>query len=221
MDNDSDGLAVGDERNADRGAFPEQVRATQVRAAPGMGVDASAAKGPTLLGRKDLVGADRCPIRRPTRARVRGSAEQGDAAGGAGKQPAQALRDEAKDLFARGAGLEQTAEFADLSDFVSLAAGIVEQAADFLMDAVSCVCAALRWAISCCWWNWVRASRKVKAISDAAIATLARVSPCACFQRSISKFVHDKHGDQDQIGAEEAEEIRWLRRGCGSGTGPR
>ncbi|MGA9504560.1 MAG: hypothetical protein WBV31_08975, partial [Terriglobales bacterium] len=64
---------------------------------------------------------------------VSGCAEQGDAAGRTGEKAAQTLRDETKDLFAGGASLEKASEFADLGDFGSLLAGIVEESADSLV----------------------------------------------------------------------------------------
>src|SRR5258708_26076444 len=52
-------------------------------------------------------------------------------------------------------------------------------------EAVSCFGAALRLAISCCWWNWVRARRRVRGRREAAAATSVRISPYACFQPFI------------------------------------
>ena len=97
-----------------------------------MSMDGSTAKGPAFFRREDLVGATDTPLggRHDT---VLGDAEQGDATGGTRKQAAQALRHEAKDFFPGGAGLEEASKFADLGDFGSLAAGIVEQATDLLV----------------------------------------------------------------------------------------
>ena len=128
----SGGEAIGDERNADRRTFPEQVRATRIGASAGVDMDASAAKRPTLFGGEDLVGGADAPFGDGLDP-VPGGAAQCDATRSAGKQTAQTLRNEAKDFFPGGAGLEQASEFADLRDFVSLAAGIGEQASDFLV----------------------------------------------------------------------------------------
>jgi hypothetical protein len=97
-----------------------------------MSMDAPAAQSPALLGREDLIRGTDAPFGDGLDA-VLGGAKQRDAAGSAGKQTTQALRDEAKNLVSGSAGLKETPEFADLGDFGRLAAGIGEQATDLLV----------------------------------------------------------------------------------------
>jgi hypothetical protein len=67
--------AVGDKRNADRRAFAKQMRATRFGASTGMNMGGTAAKSPTLFGRKDLVGGADPPLSDGLGA-VSGGAEQ-------------------------------------------------------------------------------------------------------------------------------------------------
>src|SRR5277367_5176209 len=96
-------------------------------------MSASAAKCPTLIGRENVVsGEEHPPFGRRLEA-VPGRAEKRNAPGEAGKEAAQALRYQAKDFFASGAGMKDAAQFADLSDLGGLPPGIFEQAANSLM----------------------------------------------------------------------------------------
>src|SRR5260370_23666557 len=97
-----------------------------------MRMGATAPKSPTLVGREDPICGTDSPFRGGREAVFRGG-EQRDGAGGAWKQTAQALRNQAKDFFAGSAGLKEASEFANLSNFGSLAAGIVEQVTDLLV----------------------------------------------------------------------------------------
>ena len=128
---DSSGKTVGDGRNADRWAFSEQVRATRVGGSAGMDVDGAAAKRPTLFGGEDLVRGTDTPFGDGLDA-VPGFAAQCDATRSAREQTAQALGNEAKNFFTRGASVEEASQFADLGDFRGLAVGVGEQAADLL-----------------------------------------------------------------------------------------
>jgi hypothetical protein len=64
---------------------------------------------------------------------VPGGAEHGERSGSAGKEPAHTFGDNAEGFIARGAGLEQTAEFADLSDSTRLSARFFQQSANRLI----------------------------------------------------------------------------------------
>src|SRR6202051_266347 len=188
------------------------MRGTRVTACTKMNMCASAANRPALFGRKDPVGRTDSPLGDGLKA-VSGTAQQGDGARCSWKQTAQALRDEAKDFFPGGAGLEEASEFADLGNFGSLAMGIVKQETDFLVRGRQLFLRGL-------------------ALRDfLLLVELRKGQPqgesderCSdrhvCESRSVHLFptVHQQidaaeHRNQYQVGDEEAEEVRGLRSG--------
>src|ERR1700732_3495084 len=99
-----------------------------------MRMGATAPKSPTLFGREDPIGGTDSPFGGGLEAVFR-SGEQRNGAGGAWKQTAQALWNQAKDFFPGGAGLKEASEFANLSNFGSLAEGGAEQWAVLVVDS--------------------------------------------------------------------------------------
>ena len=119
---------------------------------------------------------------------------------------AQALGDEAEGLFLRGAGLKEAAEFADLGNFLSLAAGIVEQCFDFIAGGRQLgLCSpalrnlpllvVLRESQAEGEGNQRRRNGNVR--ED---RTVGRLPPVHEQTRA------DEHGDEDKVGIEEAPE---------------
>src|SRR5260370_37958777 len=96
----SEGRGMGDERNADRGTFAEEVRATWGGASAGMSMGATAPKSPALFGREDPIGGTDSPFGGGLEAVFR-AAEQRDRAGGAWQHTEPSLWRQAEDLFRR------------------------------------------------------------------------------------------------------------------------
>src|SRR5260370_37428712 len=122
----SEGMAIGDERNADRGTLDEEVRATWGGASAGMRMGATAPKSPTLFGREDPIGGTDSPFGGGLEAVFRGG-EQRDGGGGAWEKTAAALRDQAEDFFPGSGGPEEASEVAHLGKFGSFGGGSVRR----------------------------------------------------------------------------------------------
>src|ERR1700741_1614453 len=98
-----------------------------------MNVRTSAAQRPALRWSKNVVGGGiEAPFCLGLDA-VLGGAEYGDSSGRARKEPPHPLRDDTEGFFAGGASLEQTAEFADLSDGPGLRLRFLKQSTDGLI----------------------------------------------------------------------------------------
>ena len=97
-----------------------------------MGVDGSPAQSPALRGRDNLAARADTPVSYRFEAHFGGS-EKRDGTGCVREKTAQALGDQTEDFFARGAGLKQASEFADLGNLGGLAAGVLEEVSDLFV----------------------------------------------------------------------------------------
>lgn len=143
---------------------------------------------------------------------VPGRAEQRHAAGEAGKEATQALWNQPKDLFANGAGVQDAAEFADLSDLGGLPAGIFKQAANSPMRRGELLLrgVALDDFLLLVELSEGQAQGECKQrCGDSHVGESATIG---CFPTIGQQPNTAKHGDESDVGAEEADKVGDRRR---------
>jgi len=216
----ADGFAVHDEGNAHRRTFSKQVSAPRFRVSSGVHMNRSPSQRPTLLGREDPVCRTNAPLSDRFEV-VLGGAQECDAARCPGKQTPQTLRNKAKHFFLGCAGVKQASQFADLGYFRGLAAGVVQQAADFLVRSR---CLPLRRLTLGNFLLLVklRKGQPEGEREERGADRHVRERCSGCLFPSIHEQSDaGKHGNQNQVDAEKTEKTGLLGSGSGSGIGRR
>ena len=216
----SESVAIGDERDTNRRPLAEQVRATGSGGSAGMGMGAAAAQSPTLFGGEDAIGGTDTPFDDGIDA-ISGGAEEGDGAGGAGEQTAQAFGDEAKDFFAGSADLKQATEFADLGNFGGLATGMVEQVSDLGVGGGELFLRGLAAGDFLLLVELGEGEAQGKGEERGGDRHVRENLSVRLFPAVHHPTDSAEHGHEDEVDAEEAEEICGFGNGIGlAGRGP-
>ena len=179
---------------------------------------ATAPKSPTLFGREDPIGGTDSPFGGGLEAVFRGG-EQRDGAGGAWKLTAQALRNQAKVFFPGGAGLKEASEFANLSNFGSLAAGVVEQVTDLLVRGCQLFLRGLAPGDFLLLLELSEGQPQGKSDEGCSHGHVGENFSVCLFPAVHQQIDAAEQPYQDQVGDDEAEEIRGLLGGLWLGGG--